>query len=300
MPGPSAADALESVRFAASSQSMSRSVGFGPELDSGESGWSNLALYAWRGRCGLAQLEPFDEPVIFLHVGGSPSVPVRAGQHRVQRSHPGLITVVPPGTAVSWDVRGEVHSRSLHLDARFFSVPEAPLQLACCVQDTFISAAMLNLEQEILSPVQCGSLYADSVAETLALHLLRRAQTRSDKGGLSRSALARCLDLLEASIESGVSLQSLADVADLSRAHFGYAFHRSLGASPHRYLTQRRIARARELLCNRRLALSEIALRCGFSSHAHFSDVFRRHIGVSPRQFRGSLGPTQDVARKTC
>lgn len=291
-PAPSVA---ESGRFASSGKAISRSVGFTPDLASDRAGWSSLGLYVWHGRCGEARFEAFSEPVIIYHVGGAPSVSVRVARRRWDGcTHPGRVTIIPPETRVSWGIHGEVNSRSLHLGSRFFSASEAPLtpglRFMCGVQDPLIATAIDSLEQEIRQPAQCGSLYADSVSDTLALHLLRQARSPglppAAKGGLPRAVLDRCLELLEASIEHGVSLQTLADAAGLSRAHFASAFRRSTGLSPHRHLTARRLARARELLHQAGLPLSEIALRCGFSSQAHFCDAFRRDTGLTPREYR--------------
>lgn len=280
-------------RFTASGRAIVRAVGFAPEMSSESTDWNNLALYAWRGQCEEARFEAFAEPVIVYHVGGAKSVRVRTGRNWNRRTHPGLITVIPPATPVSWEIRGEVHSRSVHLGSHFFSAatPEtdAALGFRCGVHDPLIAAAIQTLEQEIRRPAQCGSLYADAVADTLALHLLREGvapRAQLCDGGLARAALGRSLERLEAGIESGVSLQALADEAGLSRAHFAESFRRSTGLPAHRYLTQRRLARARELLRRTHLSLAEVALRCGFSSQAHFSDCFRREAGVTPRRFR--------------
>lgn len=292
--GPSATTAA--ARFAASGQAIGRAVGFSPEADSSRSGWNNLALFAWRGHCEEAQFEPFPEPVVVLHVGGAQSVAVRTGRNWNRRTHPGLITVIPPETRVSWAIRGEVHSRSLHLGSRFFSAngtsaASPALQFRCGVSDPLVSAAIQTLEQEIHTPGQCGSLYADSVADTLALYLIRHATpapAMAPARGLSASALRRCLDRLDHSLGSGISLQALADEAGLSRAHFSESFRRSTGQSPHRYLTQRRLERARDLLRHSALSIADIALHCGFSSQAHFTEYFRRGVGITPRAYRAA------------
>jgi AraC family transcriptional regulator len=283
-------------RFEASGEAIVRAVGFAPELDSRAAGWNSLALYAWRGYCAEARFEPFPEPVIVYHVGGAESVRVRVGRNWGRRTHPGLITVIPPATPVSWDIRGEVHSRTLHLGSRFFSAtadwgpragPEG-LSFRCGVEDPLVIAAIQTLESEIVEPAQCGSLYADAVADTLALHLLRNGVSLRGRPGksLPSPGLRRSLELLEARIESGVSLQELAEAAGLSRAFFANAFRRSTGMPPHRYLTQRRLARACELLHCTTMSITDIALRCGFSSHAHFSDCFRRHYQLTPKRYR--------------
>ena len=105
--------------FARSGQSIGCAIGFQPALSSADTHWNNLAMFAWQGQCEEAQFDPFDETVIVYHVGGAPSVPVRIGGRWNQETHPGLITIIPPATAVGWSVRGEVHSRSLHLGSRF-------------------------------------------------------------------------------------------------------------------------------------------------------------------------------------
>jgi AraC family transcriptional regulator len=282
-------------RFAASGTAIGEAVGFAPEVDSGKAGWSNVALFAWRGHCGEAQFEPFSEPVIVYHVGGAASVPVRTGKLWNRRTHPGQITVIPPETRVSWSIRGEVHSRTVHLGSRFFlggaRAPE--LRFRCGVTDPLIAAAIQTLEREIRSPAQCGSLYADTVADTLALHLIRDGDAPTEpvtlNSGLAPAVLRRCLDRMEASLSSGISLQALAAEAGLSRAHFAESFRRSTGVTPHRHLTQRRLARARELLRHTALSIADIALRCGFSSQAHFSEYFRRDCGLTPRHFRATV-----------
>lgn len=283
-------------RFAASGRSIVRSVGFAPELSSESAGWKTLAFYGWRGQCEEAAFEPFDEPVIVYHVGGAQTVPVRIGRNWDRQTHPGLVTIIPPATRIGWDIRGEVHSRSIHLGSRFFSSPDgdapaAPqLQFRCGVQDPLLTSAIQALEHELRAPRELGTLYADSVSDFMALHLLRDggrpAPFPHRRGALSRQSLQRVMERIESSIEHGISLQTLADETSLSRTYFSTAFRESTGLSPHRYLTQRRLARARDLLRVSTLSLAEVALRCGFSSQAHFTQYFHRESGATPNQFR--------------
>ncbi|MGQ0620326.1 MAG: helix-turn-helix domain-containing protein [Panacagrimonas sp.] len=284
-------------RFATSGKAIVQAVGFTPELSSESAGWNNLAFYGWRGHCREAAFEPFEEPVIVYHVGGAQTVPVRVGRNWDRRTHPGLITIIPPATPIGWDIRGEVHSRSIHLGSRFFSgsdcdVPSTPrLRFRCGVQDPVLTSTIQALEQELRAPRELGTLYADAVSDFMALHLLRDSGGAAviipqRRGALSQRALQRVRERIEASIEHGISLQALADETALSRTYFSAAFRESTGVSPHRYLTQRRLARARDLLRSTALSLTEVALRCGFSSQAHFTQYFHRESGVTPLQFR--------------
>lgn len=295
LPVLSAPAAAGASRFAASGQAIRSAVGFEPQLSSDGAGWNHVALYAWRGECREAEFEPFDEPVVIYHVGGAPSVPVRIDRRWDRRTHPGLITVIPPRTRVGWDIRGEVHSRTVHLGAGFFckedgepvTVPD--LQVRCGVQDPLLISAIQALEGELRQPGEHGTLYADSISNMMALHLLREGARPSlpvGRGLLSRERLSRVLERMEENIEHGISLQALADEAALSRTYFAAAFRDATGFSPHRYLTRRRLARARELLRHSDLSLAQIALRCGFSSQAHFTEYFRRDTGTTPRAYR--------------
>lgn len=278
-------------RFDASDHAIRRAVGFAPELSSAAAGWNGVALYGWRGQCREAEFAPFAEPVVVYHVGGAQRVQMKVGRRWDRQTQPGLVTVIPPATPVAWDIRGEVHSRSVHLGSRLFShepgEPKAApaISLRCGEADPLLIGAIQSLEQELRNPGQRGSLAADAISGFMAVHLLRE-RAPEPHGSLGGRLLARVLERIEASVESGVSLQALADESHLSRAYFASAFRAATGLSPHRYLTQRRLLRARELLRDPALSLSHIALRCGFSSQAHFTEYFRREVGATPLAFR--------------
>src|SRR6185437_3836380 len=75
-------------------------------------------------------------------------------------------------------------------------------------------------------------------------------------------------------------------IAKLSPHHFATAFKVSTGISPHDYVIERRINRARDLLLRKEKTISEIAVAVGFSSQSHLTVNFRRKMGVTPRKFR--------------
>ena len=286
------------ARLAASGEAVGRAVGFRPSLSSDLAGWDSLALYAWRGRCDEAHFHPLSEPTLVYHTGGAPVVQVRQGRGRHQHSHPGLLTIIPAGVPVDWRIDGDVHSYSVHLGSRFFSTAtrqgsEESLHFRSGVADPLLASSITALADALGTPSQRGSLYADAICDMMALHLLREpgapATPSHSRGGLSKGRLRRSLELLEDSVEQGISLQALADHAGLSRTYFAEAFHKATGLSPHRYLTRRRIARAQALLQNTGLALTHVALQCGFSSQAHFSQAFRQAVGTTPGRFRREL-----------
>ncbi|MGH7805748.1 MAG: helix-turn-helix transcriptional regulator, partial [Candidatus Binatia bacterium] len=84
-------------------------------------------------------------------------------------------------------------------------------------------------------------------------------------------------------------LDELAAEAGASRFHFARAFREATGVPPHRYLTLRRIERAKELLLQTEIPLVDVALASGFASQSHFTLRFRETVGVTPRRFRAEL-----------
>ena len=86
-----------------------------------------------------------------------------------------------------------------------------------------------------------------------------------------------------------ISLSSLAELAQLSPFHFSRAFKESFGMPPHRYLTSRRIERAKSLLADRKLSVTEIGLDVGFSETSSFTSAFHKNTGETPTSYRRSL-----------
>jgi AraC-like DNA-binding protein len=117
----------------------------------------------------------------------------------------------------------------------------------------------------------------------------RRAKSRqpsSARGGLAPGALRRVHAHIHSRLSQRIELSELADIAGLSGCHFSRAFKQSLGVPPHRYLMQRRIEAAAELIEQTDRPMSEIALEVGFSDQSHFTRMFSRHFLQTPRQFR--------------
>jgi AraC family transcriptional regulator len=82
---------------------------------------------------------------------------------------------------------------------------------------------------------------------------------------------------------------SLAQLAQLSPYHFSRAFKQSFGMPPHQYLTSRRIERAKSLLAERKLSVTEIGFDVGFSETSSFIAAFRKVTGETPTEYRRSL-----------
>jgi AraC-like DNA-binding protein len=150
----------------------------------------------------------------------------------------------------------------------------------------------LAMKDEMDDPGPAGILYRDVLALQLLIQLVRcacRLIIPPVKGGLPAWRLRRAIEMLEADLTDSPSIQQLAAAVDLTPGHFCTAFKQSTGYSPHRYLVNRKIAKAKELMANRNISLTEIALSSGFSSSSQFATTFRRINGGTPSAYRRGL-----------
>lgn len=136
-----------------------------------------------------------------------------------------------------------------------------------------------------------GRVYGDSLATALATHLLRNHSTSPQAipdqwGGLPRSALRSVTDFVNDNLSMDLGLSEIAGVANLSQYHFSRQFKRATGLSPHQYVIQRRVERARELLSNTDLSVGDVASAVGFAHQSHLARHVRRRFGVSPSSLR--------------
>ena len=122
------------------------------------------------------------------------------------------------------------------------------------------------------------------------IHLSSLPSAGRMRRGLSQGALQRIQEHIEAHLDSALDIDELAAIVRMSASHFTRTFHRSVGMTPHRYVIQNRVMRARELLATSNLPLTEIALSTGFSDQSHFSRRFQEIVGIPPGAFRGHEG----------
>jgi len=127
-------------------------------------------------------------------------------------------------------------------------------------------------------------------ARCLATQLLRRHCTVSvqaaRRASLTARQLQRVTGLMLAELDRDLSLADLARAAGVSRSHFSRAFRDATGQAPYRWLTERRIERAKDLLCSSGMPAAEVGVQVGYPSPSHFGEMFRRHVGVTPGAYR--------------
>src|SRR3984893_7962452 len=105
-------------------------------------------------------------------------------------------------------------------------------------------------------------------------------------GGLAPWQLRLARDTINANLEEELELEQIACECRLSVSHFARAFTRSTGISPHRWLLQRRVDVAKDLMLSTDTSLAEISLKCGFSDQSHLTKVFAEATGETPGRWR--------------
>jgi AraC-like DNA-binding protein/quercetin dioxygenase-like cupin family protein len=121
-------------------------------------------------------------------------------------------------------------------------------------------------------------------AHLLQLFAFLIRENTSKKKGISQAALLLKKKLQE-NCTSSISFDKFAEECGMSRSHAVRVFTREVGTTPHAFVTRRRIEKAKEALGKRGLAITRIALECGFTDPSHFSRVFKKYEGVSPKKW---------------
>jgi AraC family transcriptional regulator len=277
-----------------------------PVASSDRLGWSGLVAARYRAD-RAAEINPpaitHHRLVLFIR----PPVELDMRYDGVKRQIPppaGSISVVPAGVPSRWQPNGprdllhvyleqgtvaRVGAEAFGLDPTRITVP--PLDGMELPQ---LRAAMGAVDAEMAVGGPGGPLAAESLANVLAVHLIRhvldpsRPEVGRD-GALPRGRLRAVAEYIEEHLGAGLSLDQMAAVTRLSAYHFARQFKAATGLPPYQYVIARRVERAKLLLQqDRDLSLAEVAADAGFSDQSQFARHFKRLVGVTPREFRTS------------
>ena len=129
-----------------------------------------------------------------------------------------------------------------------------------------------------------------AIMTQLLVYMLRTLGEQSDSNltwlkALDDSRLARAIDHILDDPSALHSVESLADVACMSRSSFSKHFHDAFSSSPMALVNHVRLERAAKMLCTGHASIEQIAQRVGFSSRSHFSRAFKSHTGISPASY---------------
>ncbi|MBN9522906.1 helix-turn-helix transcriptional regulator [bacterium] len=281
-----------------------RLIPHAPTAASHRFGWAGLAAARF---CDLPDAE-FEQPRMTHHMlilFTRPPDELECRYVGVRRHRPppvGTISVVPAGTPSWWRWAGTKSSLHAYLEpgligrvaAETFGLDPArevvrPFDSVALPQ---LGVAMRAVDAELAAGGAGGRLAAESLANILAVHLIRHAVApgrvvAGRDGALPRGRLRAVVEYVEEHLDGTPSLAEMAAVARLSPFHFARQFKTATGLPPHQYVIARRVERAKQLLSEGSMpSLAEVALHVGFSDQSQFARHFKRLVGVTPGQFR--------------
>lgn len=278
-----------------------------PTLTSTEAGWSSVSFEYYNHLvAGETSKLCFDHYAIAVTLGQGFQLDwqieeVARGQVQRQMFFYGGMTLVPM-KHVSWGAWNQPHQGfSISLKPELLTRNAAELLGADHVEvlpqkpfyDPLILQIGLALKADLESHRPGGRLYAEAMATALAVHILRNYSVQSHQtvrylGGLSSTQLKRVTDYINDHLDRELSLEELAAIAQLSPYHFCRSFKRSAQLTPHQYVIRQRVERAKLLLKDDKMGISEVAIACGFTHQSHLSRHFKRLTGMTPKKFSQS------------
>jgi AraC family transcriptional regulator len=242
-----------------------------------------------------------DRHHIFIPLAGSyeASMTMAGGFVAHSKGTVGQASIVPAGQQYSAYWIEELEDIAIHLDSDYIARQAGELVqtdridiiAGCEVVDPLVHQIGRSLAAEIDAGAPGGSIYAESLVNTLVAHLLRHHSSAGERfqhhlGGLPKHKLRRVTEFIEENLEHDLSLAEIAGIAELSPFHFARSFKQATGSTPIQFLTHRRIDLAKRLLVESELPIVEIGLRAGFKNQSHFTTLFRKITAMTPRAYR--------------
>jgi AraC family transcriptional regulator len=228
-----------------------------------------------------------------------------AGQRQETRPSTGAIWLSPVGVGDNViTIRAPIPT-TLHLYlpvalfrrlADDFNLPAAPahsIRYVAGVRDEIINQIGISIVSAMTDETAAGRMFVETASVTLAARLLQAyrdsGSCKADESAAHRpdqARLRRVLDHISTNLDQEITLAQLAEIAGLSVFYFARTFTRTMGVSPHRYVSRMRLENAMAHIAAGKLSLAEIAFNAGFSSQASFTRAFCRVTGLTPGEYR--------------
>ncbi|PWT93333.1 MAG: AraC family transcriptional regulator [Proteobacteria bacterium] len=270
----------------------------------GNSGMAFVELKFDRENAGLTQAVQEDAFLIALQLVPCHDFDLYADGRLIQPEpfDPGDVAIFDLRTNLASDLRDSFHAVDLYLPQRALDgiaaeagvprIDELRHRPGGTFDDPVLRNLLLSMRPSLAArPAEVAPLMVDHVANAIAIHVAHtyggmHARGHTRRGGLAPWQERRAKELLHANLSGRISLGALAAACELSVRHFTRAFRQSTSVSPHEWLQQHRLERAKELLARSSMHLAEIALDCGFADQSHFSRKFQRAVGATPGNWR--------------
>ncbi|WP_263418125.1 helix-turn-helix domain-containing protein [Terriglobus albidus] len=153
------------------------------------------------------------------------------------------------------------------------------------VSDQILVSHLVSVFESLIestSLLQIESLLLSVVARLISSHFVPHQV--SCKIGRESAAIRRVREWLDAYSDQNISINTLAEMANLSPYYLVRTFHKQVGVAPHRYQTIQRVHRAKKLLASGR-PIAETASEAGFCDQSHLNRCFKQSFGIAPGKY---------------
>ena len=277
-----------------------------PIVTSADLGWKSITVAEFKQPPGDSQFTPDLEHTIALCLA---TKPYRIWQAIGDQNYSGIyskgdLSIAPAKLPCSYKVYGDDHYLEIKIPSPFLEqvatevmncdLDRLELRTEFCDRNPQIEQLAMMLRSELHRGKDgAGELYVDSLANALIVNVLRNYSVTKPKiaiyeRGLSDRYLFQAIEYIDNNLSQSIKLEDLATHVGISKFHFSRLFKKSMGLSPHQYVMQQRIELAKQLLLTSNMSISDVALECGFNSHAHMGKYFRQIVGITPKAYRQS------------
>lgn len=277
-----------------------------PIITSSDFGWESITVSEFKQPPGKTSLPPETDHTIALCLS---TKPYRIWQTVGELNYTGIyskgdISLSPAKLPCSYQVDGDDHYLEIKIPTLFLEqvafevmnidLEHLKLRTEFRNRHPQIEQLAMMLRTELHRGQNGGEqLYIDSLANALTVNILRDYSTTTKpqpiaiyEGGLNDRVLLKAIEYINDRLSESIKLEELSNHVGISKFHFSRLFKKSMGVSPHQYVMQQRINRAKQLLLKADESISDIAIMCGFNTHAHMSKYFRNYVGMTPKAYR--------------
>ena len=268
-----------------------------------EQSWTGLDVALLRYTDQQIAAPAFSSHLIVLHLTRIPRFIGEVNRQTYEATvREGESSILAAGVASQWQwqTRGQCDTLHLALEQAFVrqvadehgyaNVAQIEVLNRFIVDDPQIRHIGLALKAELESEGISGRLFSESLATALASRLLGQytalaPRTVRSQAGLSRSQQQLVIEYINDNLNQDLRLAAMAATVGMSQSHFTRQFKQSLGITPHQYVIQCRVERARLLLQRGDLTIRQVATVVGFADQSHLTYHFKRILGITPNQF---------------
>ncbi|HKY93042.1 MAG TPA: AraC family transcriptional regulator [Nevskiaceae bacterium] len=267
-------------------------------------GWKDVALRSYRYEKQDVVVPSLADFMIVSYQQGDTAMERRFdGRWTRTECHPGCVSLLTRSQLTHWNWTNGIDVTHAYLSYDLMArvaedvldrpVAEIRLDDVLRAEDPVITNIVDAMTRESDAAGMGGRLYVDALGTQLALHMLRRYahvdfRDRSSTGKLPPSTCYRLVEYIDSHLDRPLPLEELASIAGLGVWSFGNRFRESFDQTPHAFVLERRIERARRLLCKAELPVKAVASVCGFSDQAHLTRALKARHGITPAALRRS------------